>query len=156
MKNELTMQLKKKSGFRDQQKAVKWFQQWVSQLESLNGKQYERIELETFLGKTWVWGLNNSAATAETIVIFPGARTSSLFWDFDNGPAALQEKYRLFLVETNGLPNLSDSNTPDIRSLSYGDWAVDVLDQLTVEKAYVAGASFGGLVCMKLCMVAPL
>jgi pimeloyl-ACP methyl ester carboxylesterase len=149
------MQQKRKSGFKDQQKAINWFQQWVAQLEHLNKKRYERIELETSLGKTCVWGLNTNAATAETIVIFPGARTSSLFWDLDNGLASLQETYRIFLVETNGLPNLSDGNTPDITSLDYGEWALEILDQLKIEKAYVAGASFGGLVCLKLCRVAP-
>jgi len=150
------MQLKRKSGFKDQPKAVQWFQQWVSQLETLNKKRYERIDIETSLGNTCVWGLNTHDAMAETIVIFPGARTSSLFWDVDNGLSPLQKTYRLFLVETNGLPNLSDGNTPDIKSVGYGQWASEVLDQLKVEQAYVAGASFGGLVCLKLCKVAPL
>ncbi len=150
------MQLRKKSGFKNGPKAVEWFGQWVSQLEHLNNKRYERIELKTSLGNTCVWGLNTQDATAETIVIFPGARTSSLFWDVDNGLAPLQKTHHIFLVETNGLPNLSDGNTPDIKSTGYGEWALDVLDQLTIDKAYVAGASFGGLVCLKLCMVAPL
>ena len=149
------MHLKKKSYFRDQPKAVEWFQQWVSQLEHLNKRRYDKIELETSLGKTCVWGLNTGAVTAETLVIFPGARTSSLFWDFDNGLDPLLKTYRLFLVETNGLPNLSDGNTPDITSSGYGEWASEVFDQLNIEKAYVAGASFGGLVCLKLCKVAP-
>ena len=149
------MQLKKKSYFNDQEKSVQWFQHWVSQLESLNDKRYDRIEVQTSLGKTHIWGLNTSDKTAETLVIFPGARTSSLFWDFNNGLNLFQKKYRLFLVETNGLPNLSDGNTPDIKSSGYGEWALEVFDQLRIEKAYVAGASFGGLVCMKLCKVAP-
>ena len=149
------MQLKRKSFFKNQQESVRWFQQWVSQLEHLNKKRYDKIEIKTSLGKTCVWALNTGTTTAETIIIFPGARTSSLFWDFDNGLNPLQETYRLFLVETNGLPNLSDGYTPDITSLAYGEWALEVFDQLKIEKAYVAGASFGGLICMKLCSVAP-
>jgi pimeloyl-ACP methyl ester carboxylesterase len=149
------MQVKKKSGFKDQEKAEKWLQQWVTKLETLNNRRYDQIEIATSLGKTCVWGLNTADTTAETIVIFPGARTTSLFWDFNNGLDPLQKSYRLFLVETNGLPNLSDGNTPDINSLGYGEWALELFDQLHIEKAYVAGASFGGLVCMKLCKVAP-
>jgi pimeloyl-ACP methyl ester carboxylesterase len=59
------------------------------------------------------------------------------------------------MVETNGLPNLSEGNTPDINSLDYGVWATEVFDQLKIQKAYIAGASFGGLICMKFGMVSP-
>ena len=64
-------------------------------------------------------------------------------------------KMRIFLVETNGLPNLSDGETPDIKSLGYGIWASEVLEKLKIEKAFIAGASFGGLICMKLAIVKP-
>ena len=64
-------------------------------------------------------------------------------------------KLRIFLVETNGLPNLSDGNSPDIKSLGYGTWAAEVFEQLDLTSAYVAGASFGALVCLKLSLVAP-
>lgn len=59
------------------------------------------------------------------------------------------------MVETNGLPNLSDGSTPDIKSLDYGIWAADVFNKLKIDKAFVAGASFGGLICMKLGIVNP-
>jgi pimeloyl-ACP methyl ester carboxylesterase len=58
-------------------------------------------------------------------------------------------------VETNGLPNGSDGDTPDIHSPGYGEWAAEVFDKLNIQSAVVAGASFGGLVCMKLAIVAP-
>jgi pimeloyl-ACP methyl ester carboxylesterase len=59
------------------------------------------------------------------------------------------------MIETNGLPNLSDGNSPDIKSLDYGHWASDVLTELKIKKAYIAGASFGGLICMKLGITNP-
>ncbi|MBS7231337.1 alpha/beta hydrolase [Flavobacterium psychroterrae] len=59
------------------------------------------------------------------------------------------------MVETNGLPNLSDGDTPDIHSLDYGIWAAELFDNLKIEKAFVAGASFGGLICAKLSIVSP-
>ena len=62
---------------------------------------------------------------------------------------------KIYLVETNGLPNLSNGDTPDIKSLDYGVWASELLDKLQIEKAFVAGASFGGLICMKLAIVNP-
>jgi pimeloyl-ACP methyl ester carboxylesterase len=89
------------------------------------------------------------------LVIFPGFRTSPLFWDLDNGLADISKNTRLFLVETNGQPNPSDGGNPSIKNTDYGVWAADIITKLGIDKCYVAGASFGGTVCMKLCMVAP-
>jgi len=149
------MEIKFKSQFKNPADDIQWFNKWVAELERINNKKYDRIEIKTSLGKTHVWGLNTSNTSLETIVIFPGARTSVLFWDFDNNLAALEKDFRIFLVETNGLPNLSDGDTPDIKSSGYGEWASEVLSALKIEKAFVAGASFGGLICMKLSITAP-
>jgi pimeloyl-ACP methyl ester carboxylesterase len=149
------MDIKNTSYFKNPQQDLLWFENWVSKLASLNNRGYERFEVPTSLGKTHVWALNTADIDLETLVIFPGARTSVLFWDFDNGLDLLMKKYRIFLVETNGLPNLSDGNSPDIKSNDYGIWAAEVMDGLQLEKAFIAGASFGGLICMKLCLAAP-
>ncbi|WP_421797515.1 serine aminopeptidase domain-containing protein [Haliscomenobacter sp.] len=149
------MEIKNRSSFKDPEKDLLWFKQWVSELEQSNNRQYQRIELATSLGKTQVWGLNLQRTDLEPLVIFPGARTTALFWDFDRGLDQLGKDMRIYLVETNGLPNLSDGNSPDIKGLGYGEWAVEVLNGLNIEQSYVAGASFGGLICMKLGIVAP-
>jgi pimeloyl-ACP methyl ester carboxylesterase len=143
------------SYFKNPDQDKKWFNHWVSDLETLNNKKYNRIEVETALGKTHIWGRNVDRSDLETLVIFPGARTTALFWDFDNGLVELEKHFRIFMVETNGLPNLSDGATPDIHSLGYGEWASEVFDQLKIDRAFIAGASFGGLICMKLCQVSP-
>ena len=149
------MKIKRTSYFKSPTEDIAWFNNWASQLEQANNRTYQRITLDTSLGKTHIWGLNTELATAETLVIFPGARTTSLIWDFDRGLDHLDHPLRIFMVETNGLPNLSDGNTPDIRSLDYGHWAAEVLEKLDIQKTYVAGASFGGLICMKLAIVSP-
>lgn len=149
------MEIKKRSAFKDPEKDPSWFKQWAAALEKHNNRQYQSLELHTALGKTQVWGLNLENTDWETLVIFPGARTTALFWDFDRGLDQLGHPLRIFLVETNGLPNLSDGNTPDIKGLGYGEWAKEVLEKLNLERCYVAGASFGGLICMKLGIVAP-
>ena len=123
-----------KSQFKDEPKDQKWFQDWVRQLEDHNGRTYERFEIQTSLGKTHVWGLFTQEDYRKTLVIFPGARTTSLFWDFDRGLDNLGHKVRIFLVETNGLPNLSEGSTPDIKSLDYGLWAKEVLTGSTFKK----------------------
>ncbi len=148
------MEIKKKSHFKNS-KDIQWLDSWVKKLEVANDRNYESITIETSLGKTHVWGLNTTESDLETLVIFPGARTTSLFWDFDRGLDHLNIKLRIYMVETNGLPNFSDGNTPEITSLGYGKWASEVMGKLNIDKAFVAGASFGGLVCMKLAIVSP-
>ncbi|CAN5354222.1 hypothetical protein BH09BAC1_BH09BAC1_26800 [soil metagenome] len=149
------MQYYSTSSFKDKAAGELFYQEWVSRLERANTTTYERLEIETGLGRTTVWGINTETTKQHTLIIFPGFRTSSLFWDFDNALAPLRETCRIYLVDTNGQPNLSDGNTPDIKSLDYGHWAAEVLDKLHIAKAHVAGASFGGLVCLKLAQVAP-
>ena len=149
------MKLYNTSKFKDEKADHAYFENWVGQLEKNNGRKYERNEIQTSLGKTVVWGHQTSENPPNTLVIFPGARTTSLFWDFDKGLDNLGQELRIFMVETNGLPNLSEGNTPDINSLDYGVWATEVFDQLKIQKAYIAGASFGGLICMKFGMVSP-
>ena len=141
------------SYFKEEDKDHRYFKEWVSALEKQNGRTYKSIEVHTSLGKTQVWALNEGESELETLVIFPGARTTSLIWDFDKGLDNLDRKMRIFMVETNGLPNLSEGKTPDIQSLDYGHWAEEVLDGLSIHKAFIAGASFGGLICMKLAII---
>ena len=148
------MEIKFRSYFKSPESDIDWFNQWVVQLEHSNGRNYDRISLETSLGKTHIWGLN-TGGDGDALVIFPGARTTPLIWDFDRGLDHLQHPLRIYMVETNGLPNLSDGDTPDIKSLDYGHWASEVILKLGLQKVFVAGASFGGLICMKLAIVNP-
>lgn len=145
----------KESTFKNNETDKQWFENWVHRVEQHNQTTYERIELQTVLGKTHVWGVNTTLKEIPTLVIFPGARTTSLFWDLDNGLKKIATPLRIFLVETNGLPNLSDGFTPDIKSNGYGVWANEVLEKLHLQRAFIAGASFGGLVTMKLCITNP-
>ncbi len=149
------MKIYSKSHFKDEKTDRNYFENWVSQLEKNNGRQYERYEIETSLGRTIVWGIHTKEEHSDTLVIFPGARTTSLIWDFDKGLDNLNHKMRIFMVETNGLPNLSDGATPDIKSMDYGIWAAEVFDRLNIDNAFIAGASFGGLICMKFGIVSP-
>lgn len=149
------MEIHSTSAFKEPEIDHAAFEIWVAKLEALNGRKYTRKEVQTSLGKTVIWCLNEADTSLEPVVIFPGARTTSLIWDFDRGLDNFNHDMRIFMVETNGLPNLSDGNTPNIKSYDYGIWASEVMDGLEIEKAFVAGASFGGLVGMKLAIVAP-
>lgn len=149
------MKIHKTSFFKDPQNDLAYFDQWVKRLEKTNKRKYQRIDISTALGITVVWSFNPLDESKESLVVFPGARTTPLIWDFDSGLDPLLKDLNVFLVETNGLPNPSDGNTPDIKTLDYGHWAAEVIRKLGIEKCYIAGASFGGLVCAKLGITNP-
>lgn len=149
------MKIAANSTFKDPEKDVQFFERWVEKLESQNGYTYEKKVIATSLGKTQVYGFNMANTELETIVIFPGFRTTSLIWDLDRGLQSLAKSFRVFMIETNGQPNLSDGHSPSIKSLDYGHWANEVFNELKIEKAYTVGASFGGLICMKLSSTNP-
>lgn len=155
MTTQIKMKIYSKSQFKDEIVDRNYFENWVSQLQINNSRQYERYDIETMLGKTHIWGLNTYDEQLDTLVIFPGARTTSLIWDFDKGLDNLNHKMKIFMVETNGLPNLSDGATPDIKTFDYGIWATEVFNKLKIDSAFVAGASFGGLITMKFGIVSP-
>jgi len=146
---------KNNSHFKDLNQDQQALKRWIQALEQTNGYHYEKRLVKTSLGTTQVYGLNTHDPSLETIVLFPGFRTTALIWDLDQGLAPLAKRFRVFLVETNGQPNLSEGHSPSIHSLDYGIWAAEVLEQLEVRTTYIAGASFGGLVCLKLALVAP-
>jgi pimeloyl-ACP methyl ester carboxylesterase len=148
------MKIVRTSYFKNKQADLEWFYDWASRVQQFSGHVHHKLEIKTDLGSTLIWQTGNLNAE-KTIVIFPGFRTSPLFWDLDKGLDFLMADFKIYLVETNGQPNPSDGNSPAIRSLDYGHWANQVLDSLKIDKTFVAGASFGGLVCMKLALVAP-
>lgn len=148
------MKIARTSYFKKKEDDLAWYYDWAMRLQALSGHTYQKLEIKTELGNTLIWQTGNNKAQ-KTIVIFPGFRTSALFWDLDKGLDALMNDFKIYLVETNGQPNPSDGNSPSIKSLDYGHWAKQVLNELKIKKTYIAGASFGGLVCMKLAIVAP-
>jgi len=148
------MKAKHTSYFKNELTDHTWYFDWVNRLQQLSGHNYQKREVKTDLGKTLIWQTGNPQAE-KTIVIFPGFRTSALFWDLDKGLHFLMSDFNIYLVETNGQPNPSDGNSPSIKLLDYGYWAKQVLNELKIKKTHIAGASFGGLVCMKLAIVAP-
>src|SRR5579885_3668558 len=106
------MKIKSVSSFREPAKDLQYYEDWIKQLESHNQLSYDRLEIKTSLGNTSIWGINTGNIGLPSLLIFPGFRTSTLFWDLDRALDDLRNDYRIFLVETNGQPNLSEGHTP--------------------------------------------
>lgn len=150
------LKIKRTSFWKSPKEGKEKMEHWVAKMEEANARKYDKITIKTALGNTQVYALNWNENYTESMVIFPGFRTSALFWDFENHLDIFKDQaLKIYLVETNGQPNLSSGSTPDIKGDGYGVWANEVLEQLGIQKTFIAGASFGGLVCMKLARTNP-
>jgi pimeloyl-ACP methyl ester carboxylesterase len=123
--------------------------EWLDRVQRENDFAYQKLKIPTFFGETVVLAHNHDRQNLAPLVYFPGFRTSGIFFDLNNNLAKLKKDFRLYLVDAIGQPGMSAGNTPDAKSGEYAEWIGEVLDGLGLEKAAVAGASFGGCLCLK-------
>jgi len=64
------MKIKGNSSFKDPVNDLAYFENRVKQLEDANGRVYERIEIQTQIGKTHIWGCNLKDQSLEILLIF--------------------------------------------------------------------------------------
>jgi pimeloyl-ACP methyl ester carboxylesterase len=123
---------------------------WIASVQTLNDSFYQKLTVQSSFGEVVVLALNHDRPELEPLVILPGARTFGMYWDLNNNLGPLKENFRIYLVDVIGQPGLSAGNSPDVRSDELGLWVVEVLDALGLDAVNIAGASFGGLLAMKL------
>jgi pimeloyl-ACP methyl ester carboxylesterase len=69
--------------------------------------------------------------------------------------ALLAESFRLIAPDTIGQPGLSAGTRVSGKDASLGEWAVDVLDALELDRVGAIGVSYGAGVVLRLAEVAP-
>ncbi len=67
----------------------------------------------------------------------------------------LAKTYRIYAPDTVGHPGKSAETRLSSKDLSYGEWALDVLDRLALERAAALGSSFGAGILLRLLAIAP-
>lgn len=132
-----------------------YVEDWNQRVLALNGSTYERLSIPTAFGETAVFAANHDRKELSPLVILPGARTFGMYWELNDCLRPIKTDHRIYLVDVIGQPGLSSGNSPDVRTDEFGHWIVEVLDGLALEKIKLAGASFGGLLAMKLANIAP-
>ncbi|HEY0427697.1 MAG TPA: alpha/beta hydrolase [Pyrinomonadaceae bacterium] len=130
-----------------------WLEKWLEDVLKTDNLDYERLNFPTLLGNTSILAKNHGRKELEPLVFLPGGRTCGIFWDLNGNLAPLYADYRIYLVDVNGQPGLSDGNAPLIDSDGYGRWLKEVLDKLELNEAVFIGASFGGSLIAKLAEV---
>ncbi|MET0753664.1 MAG: alpha/beta hydrolase [Pyrinomonadaceae bacterium] len=142
----------KKSFYRGRE-SREWLEGWLADVFKVNNLNYKRLNLSTSLSSTKVLAKNHDRKELEPLIFLPGGRTCGIFWDINNNLAPLYAHYRIYLVDVNGQPGLSDGNVPLISSDGYGIWLKEVLTGLDLNEATFIGASFGGSLIAKLAEV---
>ena len=67
----------------------------------------------------------------------------------------LIDKFHIFAIDLPGHPGKSSETVLDPRGNSYGEWLVEVVDKLRIDKATFLGLSYGGFVCQRLAAIKP-
>jgi pimeloyl-ACP methyl ester carboxylesterase len=112
---------------------------------------YEIMFVPTRFGPTHVIATGPGGAPA--LVLLSGAGTSSTIW-YPN-IAGLSTRFRIYAVDTPGDAGKSISEKALRTRSDCAKWLQDVLDGLEIEKAHVAGVSYGGWLAMNMALLAP-
>lgn len=127
-----------------------WLETWNRDVLNDCGLSYRSESVQTSYGSTWVYHKNHHEKEKTPLVFLPGFRTCGLFWDLNHSLEELYDEYRIYLIDVIGQPSLSDRCSPPIKTNQYALWLEEVFDALGIEKFVVSGASFGGLLTLKV------
>lgn len=111
----------------------------------------ESFNVPTRFGQTHVHACGPKAAPP--LVLLPGQAISSTMW-YPN-IEALSQAHRVYTPDILGDMGKSLQTRPFTKPTDFADWLKDVLDELQIEKADVAGLSYGGFIALRLAVSAP-
>lgn len=122
----------------------------------------EELRVPTREGETFV--VASGPADAPALLLFHGSAFNSVSWMGD--VAAWSRHFRVFAVDLIGEPGFSAPSRPPLASGACGLWLDDLMTGLGLERAALAGISFGGWMALdyatrrpervtKLALIAP-
>ncbi len=112
---------------------------------------FQRLQIETRYGETHVIKLGNENGTP--LVTFHGGNSLNPY-DLKN-LLPLCEDFCIYAPDTIGHPGYSAETRLSTNNLEYGEWVLDIVDGLNLDKAHFIGPSFGGGILMRFAAVAP-
>jgi len=132
---------KSEAGFNE---IMNWYEGLVEQIKIPCSSRY----VETRFGRTHM--LVCGQEDAEPILLVQAVAGIAPLWR--NQLPALAKHFRVYALDTVGQPGLSAPNPPSyINTKSeFSDWLIDVLDELNIGKAHLAGVSAGGWQIMRM------
>ncbi len=127
------------------------FQAYYDKSLSLLDGDVETSVHATSFGTTHVTSMGNRQA--KPLLILPGMSiTGPMMLDFF---AYLAKDHWLIAPDLVGQPGRSADVPFSMKNNAYGKWLIELMDQLHLEKADIAGASFGGSIALEMLKLAP-
>lgn len=112
---------------------------------------FEQRYVETSYGQTFL--LTAGKESNPPIILLHGSCSNSAFWFPEL--LTLSENYRVFSVDIIGEAGNSEEYRPDLDTADFALWLSEVLEELGLEKAAVAGNSLGGWLAIKFASAFP-
>ena len=100
----------------------------------------EQIQVPTQQGSTFV--VVSGPKDAPPLLLLHGGAANSAMWM--GAVAAFARSFRVYCIDMIGEPGLSVSARPSLASDAYAVWLDDVLDHLSIDRAWIVGVSLGG------------
>lgn len=113
----------------------------------------ESLYVHTRHGKTHILTLGK--ADAPPLFFFHGWNGSACGTPAELDLPRLLSHFRIYAPDTIGQGGRSAPNRPPVEGDAYGEWIVDLLDGLKLDRVYAAGISGGGYLTLKISAYAP-
>jgi pimeloyl-ACP methyl ester carboxylesterase len=124
---------------------------WYDNLVSNFDFPFESKFIETRFGKTHY--LTAGEPETEPLILVQAIAGSAPLW-YHQIPA-LAQNFQVFALDTPGQPGRSDPYPPPFLENGYSNWLLDVLDNLDIQLANMAGVSSGGWYVMRFALQHP-
>ncbi len=111
----------------------------------------EKLSIRTRYGETFVIAAGDPSAPP--ILLLHGTAMNSVMWLSD--VYEYVKSYRVYAIDVPGEPGKSDERQQSLKGTEYAQWLSDVYQGLSLKKAYLAGISLGGWLCLKFAVAYP-
>ena len=112
---------------------------------------YQRLRIETRFGETHVIKLGKQ--DAPPLITFHGGNSLNPY-DLKN-LLPLSRDFCIYAPDTIGHPGYSAEIRLSSDDFEYGEWVVDILDEIGIDESHFLGPSFGGGILARLIAIAP-
>lgn len=138
------------SGFRSPKGEARYVDAYDATLASWP-VAFNSLQLATRYGDTHV--IASGPEDAPPLLLLHAASFSATEWLANI--AALSQRFRTYAVDILGEPGKSVQTRPLQSRADVGDWLLDVLDKLEIDRASMVGHSFGGWMTVSFALRAP-